>query len=188
MTTSDSRLGSILLSYIIEIGEARCSITEATLMAESDEAAREILAALLTLHEDLSFRETQLRELMRDNLALATPVLELGGSVLLIPLIGSLDTARSTQLVERAVEAVARRAATVLVIDITGVARVDAGVAQHLLKTVNAVKLLGARTILTGVSPANAQILVGLDIIGLDIANIQTERTLGAGLRAAFSG
>jgi rsbT co-antagonist protein RsbR len=114
---------------------------------------------------------------------LSTPVIQVWDEILILPLIGTIDTLRAKQIVENLLEAIVKTKASVAIMDVTGVATVDTSIANHLLKTIEAAKLLGAKVILTGVSPNNAQTLVKL---GVDLGNVTTKSSLQAGLRMAF--
>ncbi len=102
---------------------------------------------------------------------LSTPVLQVRDRLLILPIIGVLDTARARQLTEQLLGAIRDNRATVVVIDITGVATIDETVANHLVQTVEASRLMGASTILTGLSPDIAQTLVDL---GVDLGMMKT--------------
>ena len=194
----ESRWRQVLLEYITDIANGDSALSMADIDAEPNPALSEIIAGLLMLNEELEFREEeraaaerqrveaerQRVEAERRSLELSTPVLELGRRVLLMPLVGVVDLGRSEQMVERALEAIASKGGRVLVIDVTGVASIDTRVASRLTATMRAVALLGARTILTGISPANARELVALDI---DLGSVLTRRTLGEGLETAFA-
>lgn len=114
---------------------------------------------------------------------LSTPVIEVWDEILILPLIGTIDTSRARQIIENLLNSIVRTQAQAAIIDITGVPVVDTKVANHLIKTVEAAKMLGADVILTGVSPHNAQTLVNL---GVELGNIATKSSLQAGLRLAF--
>lgn len=114
----------------------------------------------------------------------AVPVVQVWEGVLLVPLIGMLDSHRTQQLMERLLQRVADTSSPVALLDITGVPMVDTQTAQHLIETISAVRLLGADVILTGVRPAIAQTLVHL---GIDLSSILTRASLTAGLQEAFS-
>src|SRR5215213_3896321 len=101
------------------------------------------------------------QEAMRE---LSTPVLQLRNRLLILPIIGVLDSARARQLTEQLLGAIQDKRARVVVIDITGVATIDRTVANHLVQTVEASRLMGASTILTGLSSEIAQTLVDLDV------------------------
>jgi rsbT co-antagonist protein RsbR len=119
------------------------------------------------------------QEAMRE---LSTPVLQLRDRLLILPIIGVLDSARARQLTEQLLGAIRDNRATVVVIDITGVATIDRTVANHLVQTVEASRLMGARTILTGLSSEIAQTLVDL---GVDLGMMKTVGDLPGGLEEA---
>ena len=116
------------------------------------------------------------QEAMRE---LSTPVLQLREHLLILPIIGALDSSRARQLTEQLLGAIQERRATVVVIDITGVATIDRTVANHLVQTVEASRLMGASTILTGLSSEIAQTLVDLDV---DLSMMKTVGDLQGGL------
>jgi len=119
------------------------------------------------------------QEAMRE---LSTPVLQLRDRLLILPIIGVLDSARARQLTEQLLAAIRDNRATVVVIDITGVATIDRTVANHLVQTVEASRLMGASTILTGLSSEIAQTLVDLDV---DLGMMKTVGDLQGGLEEA---
>jgi rsbT co-antagonist protein RsbR len=119
------------------------------------------------------------QEAMRE---LSTPVLQLRDRLLILPIIGVLDSARARQLTEQLLGAIRDNRATVVVIDITGVATIDRTVANHLVQTVEASRLMGARTILTGLSSEIAQTLVDLDV---DLGMMKTVGDLQGGIEEA---
>lgn len=112
--------------------------------------------------------------------ALSTPVIEVARGVLILPLIGLVDAARAEQLMEQLLAAIVRQAASTVILDLTGVPTIDTAAAHHLLQVTAAAKLLGTRSIITGVSPGNAQTLVRLDV---DLAAIATRSSLAVALR-----
>lgn len=114
---------------------------------------------------------------------LSTPVLKLHGGALLLPLIGTVDTQRAEQLTQTVLHKVVEEKAKVIIIDIAGVPVVDLEVADHLLKTTEAVRLLGAQTILSGISPAVAERIVQL---GVDVSAMHTRSQLADALELAL--
>ncbi len=129
--------------------------------------------------------EEKLKKQAQEILEMATvPVVQVWEGIVLVPLIGTLDSQRTEQLMERLLHRVTETGSPVALLDITGVPTIDTQTAQHLIETVSAVRLLGAEVILTGVRPAIAQTLVHL---GIDLANIITRSSLTAGLRMAFT-
>ena len=119
------------------------------------------------------------QEAMRE---LSTPVLQLRERLLILPIIGVLDSERARQLTEQLLGAIRDNRARVVVIDITGVATIDRTVANHLVQTVEASRLMGASTILTGLSSEIAQTLVDLDV---DLGMMRTVGDLQGGLEEA---
>jgi rsbT co-antagonist protein RsbR len=113
---------------------------------------------------------------------LSTPVLELRPGLLLVPLIGLIDSERAQLLTQQLLEGIAANRAKAVVLDITGVPAVDSAVANHLMQTVQATRLMGANTLISGLSAENAQTLVRL---GLDLAPLNTVGTLADGVVAA---
>jgi len=114
---------------------------------------------------------------------LSTPLLPLSKRVVLLPIIGSVDTQRALQLIETLLEGVAEHRADIALLDITGVQVVDTQVANTLIQAARAVRLLGAQVVLTGIRPEVAQTLVHL---GVDLGGILTRGTLQDGIAYAF--
>jgi PAS domain S-box-containing protein len=114
---------------------------------------------------------------------LSTPVIQIWDKIVVLPLIGAVDTTRAQQILENMLESISATHAEVAIIDITGVPVVDTKVAHHFLQTIEAAKLLGTKTVLTGVSSYNAQTLVQL---GVDLSSISTKGSLMSGLKLAF--
>lgn len=124
-------------------------------------------------------RERVIHEQQQAMRELSTPVLQVRKRLLILPIIGMLDSERARQLTEQLLEAIQSKRAKVVIIDITGVASVDRTVATHLVQTVEASRLMGASTILTGLSPDIAQTIVDL---GVDLSTIKTVGDLQGGL------
>lgn len=116
-------------------------------------------------------------------LEVATPVLKLWDRVVAVPLIGTLDSARTQVVMETLLEAIVDQHATVAILDITGVPLVDTVVAQHLMKTALAVRLMGTRCVVSGIRPQIAQTIVQL---GIDLGDITTRATLADALEWAL--
>ena len=142
-----------------------------------NQAAAQKQAELLTL-------EQQLIEKQRTILQLAMPVVRLWDGILLLPLIGEIDTHRAALLMDSALAAITKHAARVVIIDITGVPLVDSHVANSLIKTVQASKLLGVDCMLVGISAEVARSLV---LLGIDLGFVQTFSTLETGLTEALA-
>jgi rsbT co-antagonist protein RsbR len=128
-------------------------------------------------------RERVIRQQQQDMHELSTPVVQIWDRIICLPLIGALDSRRTQLMMERLLERIVRTRAEVAILDITGVPTVDTQVANYLIKTVTAVRLLGSTCIITGVGPAIAQTIVHL---GIDLAGIITRNQLSDGIRLAF--
>jgi len=127
-------------------------------------------------------RERIIRQQQEAIRELSTPVLQVREQLLILPIIGVLDSQRARQVTEQLLRAIRANRAKVVVIDITGVAAMDATVANHLVQTVEASRLLGATVIVTGLSPEVAQTLV---TIGLDLGKMNTVGDLQGGIEQA---
>jgi rsbT co-antagonist protein RsbR len=138
---------------------------------------------LLTFETFVASREAIVVAQAQELLELSTPVVKLWDKVLAIPLIGTLDSARTQMVMETLLQGIIDERAEVAIIDITGVAAVDTLVAQHLLKTVVAARLMGAHCIISGIRPQIAQTIVTL---GIQFGDIPTQATLAGALRMAL--
>jgi rsbT co-antagonist protein RsbR len=114
---------------------------------------------------------------------LSTPLIPITDEVVIMPLIGTLDSGRAQQVMEALLEGVSQYQADLVILDITGVSVVDTQVAQAFIQAAQAVRLLGAQVMLTGIQPQIAQTLVHL---GVDLSSIQTQGSLQAGIAAAL--
>ncbi len=139
--------------------------------------------SLLTFNAYVETRENIILQQSMSLMELSTPVIRLWDQVLILPMIGVIDTLRARQFTERLLESIARYEATVTIIDITGVPVVDTSVARHLMKTVDAAQLLGTRIIMTGISPAGALTLTKL---GVGFEGVVTRASLRAGVAEAL--
>jgi rsbT co-antagonist protein RsbR len=129
-------------------------------------------------------RERVIGEQQKAIRKLSTPVMVLRERLLLLPIIGALDTQRVKQLTEQLLEAIQVHRAQVVVVDITGVAEIDRAVANHLVQLVEAVRLMGAETIMTGLSSEIAQTVVDLEV---ELPRMKTVGDLQGGLEEAES-
>jgi rsbT co-antagonist protein RsbR len=128
-------------------------------------------------------REDMIERQRRDLLELSTPVVALWEGVLAVPLIGTLDSDRTQVVMESLLQRIVDSGASIAIIDITGVPTVDTLVAQHLLKTVAAARLMGAECIISGIRPQIAQTIVHL---GVDLGSVATKATLADALILAL--
>jgi rsbT co-antagonist protein RsbR len=114
---------------------------------------------------------------------LSTPVVRLWEGIIAVPLVGTLDSARTQLVMEKLLDTLVATGAAHAVLDITGVPTVDTEVAQHLLKTVSAARLLGAQCIVSGIRPQVAHTIVSL---GIDFGDIVTKASLADALAHAL--
>ena len=140
----------------------------------------------LGLHTMSTYQKTRediIKRQQEELLELSTPVVKLWDGVLALPMIGTLDSARTQIVMEALLERIVETGAETAIIDITGVPTVDTLVAQHLLKTVSAIRLMGADCIISGIRPQIAQTIVHL---GLDLHGVTTKATLADALAIAL--
>jgi len=142
-----------------------------------DELGLYIAEAYQRSREEVILRQQQ------DMLELSTPVVQLWESILALPLIGTLDSARTQVVMETLLQRIVETSAKIAVIDITGVPTVDTLVAQHLMKTVSAARLMGADCIISGIRPQIAQTIVHL---GVNLNDIITKATLADAFQIAL--
>ena len=128
-------------------------------------------------------REDIIKRQQQDLLELSTPVIKLWEGVLAVPMIGTLDSSRTQVVMETLLERIVETGSTLAIIDITGVPTVDTLVAQHLLKTVSAIRLMGAECIISGIRPQIAQTIVHL---GVDLGAVITKASLADAIRVAL--
>jgi rsbT co-antagonist protein RsbR len=156
----------------------------------ADELARQIWTVtclldqlgLYTIEAFVRTREDMIGRQQQELLELSTPVVELWDGILALPLIGTLDSARTQIVMENLLERIVTSGAEIAIIDITGVPTVDTLVAQHLIKTISAARLMGADCILSGIRPQIAQTIVHL---GLEL-NVVSKATMADALGLAL--
>jgi rsbT co-antagonist protein RsbR len=158
---------------------------------ESDGAAAAFFSLMKLTFLDMSLaietyinsRERTIKALQQEAIReLSTPVLPFRQGMLLLPIIGAIDSQRARQLTEHLLESIRANRAKVIVIDITGVATVDSRVANHLLQTVEAARLMGAKVVISGISPGIALTMVTL---GIDLGPVHTVGDLQNGIEHA---
>jgi rsbT co-antagonist protein RsbR len=159
--------------------------TDAEGLAEVTWSATELLdrLALLTTEFYQKSREEVIMRQQSELLELSTPVVKLWDGILALPMIGTLDSARTQVVMESLLQRIVETGAEVAIIDITGVPTVDTLTAQHLLKTVTAARLMGADCIISGIRPQIAQTIVHL---GVDLGAVITKATLADAFRRAL--
>jgi rsbT co-antagonist protein RsbR len=137
-------------------------------------------AGLFTFDSYVRAREELISDQAEQLLELSTPVVKLWEGVVAVPLVGTLDSARAQVVMERLLQTLVDTGSPYAIIDITGVPAVDTQVAQHILKTVVAARLMGAECIISGIRPQIAQTIVAL---GIEFGDIATKATLADALR-----
>ncbi|GAA2697939.1 MULTISPECIES: STAS domain-containing protein [Actinosynnema] len=138
---------------------------------------------LITFETYSRAREEIIQEQSEQLLELTTPVVKIWEGILAVPLVGTLDSARTQVVMEKLLEALVETGSEHAIIDITGVLAVDTQVAQHLLKTVVAARLMGAECTISGIRPQIAQTIVAL---GIEFGDITTKASLSDALRHAL--
>ena len=138
---------------------------------------------LLTTEEYVKGREAVIARQQRELIELSTPVVKLWDGVVAVPLIGTLDSERTQIVMESLLEQIVDTNSTMAIIDITGVPTVDTLVAQHLLKTVAAARLMGADCVISGIRPQIAQTIVHL---GLTLSEVTTKATMADAITHAL--
>jgi rsbT co-antagonist protein RsbR len=168
-----TRVETLIGVRVFEAGTRHTTLGTVKDISERKHAEREREQHHATL---LAAQEAALREL-------STPLIPISHEVVIMPLIGAMDSRRAQQVLETLLEGIAGSRASIAILDITGVALVDTQVANALVRAAQAVKLLGAQVVLTGIRPEVAQTLVGL---GVDLREIVTRGTLQSGIAYAL--
>ena len=177
-----------LAAYLFYLHEVSGRLRDSSGDREEMQTLQRTLAKVMFLDLSLAIdalifeRDRTIRLQQRELEELSTPVLQLRQGLLILPIIGMLDARRAQQLTEQLLQAIRARRAKVVVLDVTGVAAVDSRVANHLLQTVDAARLMGATAIVTGISPEVAQTLVGL---GIGLGSVLTVADLQGGIDEA---
>jgi rsbT co-antagonist protein RsbR len=158
---------------------------DASLLADTIWSATKLLdeLGLITVNTYQRAREEVINRQQMEMLELSTPVVKLWDGILALPMIGTLDSARTQVVMESLLHKIVETVSQIAIIDITGVPTVDTLVAQHLLKTVTAIRLMGADCIISGVRPQIAQTIVHL---GVDLAGVTTKANLADALALAL--
>jgi rsbT co-antagonist protein RsbR len=170
-------------TFVFSIKEPLFAAIQSEVGADADQLVATLLSAtqlvdrlgLFTADAFLRSREAVIRRQQDELIELSTPVVKLWQGVVAVPLIGTLDSARTQVVMENLLERIVETDSAIAIIDITGVPTVDTLVAQHLLKTVTAARLMGADCIISGIRPQIAQTIVHL---GLDLSEVVTKSSL----------
>lgn len=175
---------------VLEARQATDPVTgePAILVHHTDETARHTAErsaeAKSQMIEELNQTLTLVERQRQQILALSAPILEIGESVLLLPVIGSLDRDRTAELSERLLRAIATRRARDVILDLTGADFLDGSSAEYLIKLIRAIRLLGAHSVVTGVQPGLAKTLVQS---GVDLSDVRILRSLRQGLEVCMA-
>jgi len=178
-------------TFIFALKEPLFALLRTAMAGDADALATELLETgtlfdklgLLTIEEFQKGREAVIMRQQQELLELSTPVVQLWKDVLALPLIGTLDSARTQVVMESLLQKIIDTGASIAVIDITGVPTVDTLVAQHLLKTVAAARLMGADCIISGIRPQIAQTIVHL---GVNLEDVITKASLADAFQVAL--
>ena len=164
---------------------AELSGSNAEMLASEIWSATELVDTM-GMHTVQSFQKSREEVILRqqeDMLELSTPVVKLWDGILALPMIGTLDSARTQVVMESLLQRIVETGSQIAILDITGVPTVDTLVAQHLLKTVTAIRLMGGDCIISGVRPQIAQTIVHL---GVDLTGVTTKASLADALALAL--
>lgn len=170
-------------TFVLSLKQPLFSVVRKELGGKADEMFEEVWnanllldrLALFTTEAFMATRERLIARQQQELLELSTPVVTLWQDILALPIIGTLDSARTQVVMESLLQTLVQTNSRFAIIDITGVPTVDTLVAQHLLKTVTAARLMGAECIISGVRPQIAQTIVHL---GIDLAQVTTKAKL----------
>jgi rsbT co-antagonist protein RsbR len=195
MAASRSRAGSTNSQISVEVDALRPPVVDLLVADLQDRPAEELreyttvltvlmgTLRLVVLETLLSAGQELINRQHLQLLEVATPVIKLWEGIVAVPLIGTLDSARSQVVMETLLDSIVEQHARFAILDITGVPTVDSLVAQHLMKTVAAARLMGAECIVSGIRPAIAQTIVHL---GLDLGTVKTRASLADALAYAL--
>ena len=150
--------------------------TKDQLIQELDNLRREN-EALSKKCEDLQVKTNEIVEA-------STPIVQVWESILVVPIIGTLDSDRTQRIMENVLNEISDTNSLVALLDITGVPSIDSVTAQHIIETVTAIRLLGSKVVITGIKPQIAQTLVH---IGISLSEIRTTKSLADGLEHALN-
>ncbi len=139
---------------------------------------------IVTVEAFIEGREEVIARQAEEINEISTPVIKVWEGVLALPIIGTIDSARTQIVMESLLQEIVDSDCSIAILDISGVPTVDSLVAQHLIKTVNATRLMGAECIISGIKPEIAQTIIHL---GIDLSDIQTKSSLAGALQLAFS-
>lgn len=182
----------IEMQVVVEAGEYGTKLLYGHALDVTEQ--KRVEEALAVVEAELRIRDDLLAkgEKVKDELAerarstfdqLSNPILEVWDGVLAMPIVGTIDSRRTANMAQRLLAEITRTQASFVIVDLTGVDVVDTMTADHLMKLMRKIEIVGARCVLTGIQPAMAETLVDL---GIDFGNVTTLRNLKHGLREAI--
>ncbi|MFC0097607.1 STAS domain-containing protein [Micromonospora marina] len=188
LSTNRARQGFSATETAISVFALKDALLELMEEEKGDETLRDFVSfsalvdqmGLFTFETFVRARESLIADQAEQLLELSTPVVKLWEGVVAVPLVGTLDSARAQVVMERLLQTLVDTGSPYAIIDITGVPAVDTQVAQHILKTVVAARLMGADCIISGIRPQIAQTIVAL---GIEFGDIATKASLADALR-----
>lgn len=184
------RLEEVLAAAAAMKLDVRITVSDDDELASTEEAINVLLEDFATLLAERNRAEKELQEkletIQKQQEAiyeLSTPVIKVWDNLLVLPIIGTLDSQRTQRMMESLLQQIVHTGSKIAILDITGVAVVDTMVANHLIKTITAAGLMGAECILSGISPSIAQTIVHL---GIDLSGFRTKSTMMEAMRYAI--
>lgn len=173
-----------LKEAILEILSQEIHTNAALLYTESMKVNRLLdNFSIATFESYIRGREEVILRQNNEMTEISTPVIRVWDGILALPIIGTLDSSRTQGVMENLLEAIVETGSSIAILDISGVPAVDSLIAQHLMKTVAATRLMGAECVISGIRPEIAQTIVHL---GIDLSNIITKATLASALQYSF--
>lgn len=173
-----------LKEALLQVLQEEINNDPATLYTESIRVSRLMDNFSITTFETFIKGREEVILRQTDEIAeISTPVIRVWDGILALPIIGTLDSSRTQVVMENLLQEIVETGSSIAILDISGVPAVDSLVAQHLIKTVSATRLMGAECIISGIRPEIAQTVVHL---GIDLSNVITKATLASALRFAF--
>lgn len=179
-------------TFVFSLKEALLSYVQTILKEDSETLVKEIIKinklldslGIVTFETFIKGREEVILRQTDEISEISTPVIRVWEGIVALPIIGTLDSARTQVVMENLLQEIVETGSSIAILDISGVPAVDSLVAQHLIKTVSATRLMGADCIISGIRPEIAQTIVHL---GIDLSQIITKASLASALKYAFA-
>ncbi|MDX5347755.1 MAG: STAS domain-containing protein [Hymenobacteraceae bacterium] len=179
-------------TYVLSLKRALSEVLEDELKKDPEQLYKEVTLvnnlldslSIVTFETFIKGREEVILRQTDEINEISTPVIRVWDGILALPIIGTLDSARTQIVMENLLQEIVNTGSSIAILDISGVPAVDSLVAQHLIKTVSATRLMGAECIISGIRAEIAQTIVHL---GIDLSNIRTKATLASALQLAYA-